>query len=130
MTQLKTKQVNLIELNDWDDLVMKTYGRIYSFQQQDNCKERGSFFFTVPNTYPEDFENDSIPEIINGFKIGVSFATWLARDPKQMMPEPEDQNCLKLFWKRSFYPHVSMIINDLQKKGILDVGEYFIEIDW
>jgi hypothetical protein len=129
--KLKTKSVNLVDLGDWDDLVQGTYGRIYSFQQQDGCKERGSFAFAVP-THTEDYKNDSNPEIINGPERGVSFASWLARDPMQLTSDPEDQNtqCRKLFWERNFYPHVSMIINDLHKKGILDAGEYFIEIDW
>jgi hypothetical protein len=129
--KLKTKTVNMIELNDWDDLVMKTYGRTYSFKQQDNCKDRGYFFFEVP-AEPEDYEKDSIPEHTNSFIMGVSFAAWLARDPKLLMPKPDNQDpwFRDLFWKRNFYPHVSMIINDLYEKGLIDAGEYCIDIDW
>ena len=36
----------------------------------------------------------------------------------------------ELFWDRNFYPHVSMIIKDLENKGILKEGEYIINIDW
>nr|DAI39746.1 MAG TPA: Ftsk gamma domain [Caudoviricetes sp.] len=35
-----------------------------------------------------------------------------------------------MFWDRNFYPHVSMIIKDLENKGILKEGEYIINIDW
>lgn len=35
---IKTKSVKIIEVNDFDNLVSKTYGRTYSFQQQDGCK--------------------------------------------------------------------------------------------
>lgn len=129
--KLKTKLVNLVDLDNWDDLVQETYGRVYNFQQQDGCKDRGSFHFTVP-IHPEDYKNDSIPEIINGPKRGVSFAAWLARYPMQLMSDPEDQNtqCRKLFWERNFYPDASMIINDLYEKGLIDAGDYMIDIDW
>ena len=46
---MRTRTVNMIELQDWDDLVEKTYGRPYSFQQQDDCKERGTHELTVPD---------------------------------------------------------------------------------
>jgi hypothetical protein len=120
----------MVELSNWDDLVQETYGRIYNFQQQDGFKERGSFCFTAPADH-EDYKKDSIPEIINGPERGVSFASWLARDPMQLTSDPEDQNtqCRKLFWERNFYPHVSMIINDLYEKGLIDAGEYCIDID-
>lgn len=37
---LRTRTEQVIDVSDWDQLVMDTYGRHYSFQQQDGCKER------------------------------------------------------------------------------------------
>ena len=34
------KSVKMIEVSDLDDIVVKTYGRPYNFQQQDGCKGR------------------------------------------------------------------------------------------
>lgn len=48
----KTKKV--IDVDDWDRLVIETYKRPYCFQQQDGCKDRGIFDFTVPDA-AEDF---------------------------------------------------------------------------
>ena len=53
---LKVKNVQMIDVSDWDNLVEKTYGRIYNFQQQDGCKERGTFSLTVPS-HAYDYEN-------------------------------------------------------------------------
>jgi hypothetical protein len=128
---MKTKTVKVIEVSDFDDLVQETYGRIYHFQQQDGCKGRGSEHITVP-CEPEDYENDTVPEIVNHPEMGVSFKAWLERDPNQLLSNPEDQYSwsLPLWWKRNFYPHVSMIINDLHAKGLIEKGDYVIEIDW
>jgi hypothetical protein len=145
------KTVKVISVQDWDRLVEKTYGKTYSFQQQDDCKDRGTEYITVP-CEPEDYENDTIPEIINGEEMGVSFKSWLERDPKALLNPSakelegsdyywgntpadekeykENPSNISLFWERNFYPHVSMIVNDLHAKGILEAGEYGIEIDW
>lgn len=128
MIKSKTKQI--IDVSDFDDLVQKTYGRVYSFQQQDNCKARGVEYFTVPIKYPEDYENDSVPEKVNGEEMGVSFRAWLARDPKQKWDPEIDDWELGLFWERNFYPHVDMVLNDLYTKGLIEAGEYGIDIDW
>lgn len=127
---MKIKTEKVIEVSDWDDLVQKTYGRTYSFQQQGGCKSRGMFRFEVP-AEAEDFENDSIPEVVNGREMGVSFTAWLAREPKQQLSSGrEDQWGIDLWWARNFYPDFQMVANDLHKKGLLDAGEYVIEIDW
>lgn len=129
---IKTKTVNMIDLGDFDHLVETTYGRIYSFQQQDDCKDRGTYEFTVPfDVYgPEDHEETTIPEIINGDDMGVSFAAWLARDPNQKVIKTDGYDGTRLFWKRNFYPHVDMIVDDLHKRGLIPAGNYSIKIDW
>lgn len=118
-------------MSEWDALVEKTYGRPYSFQQQDGCKSRGVFRFSVPGD-AEDFERNSVPEMVNGEEMGVSFKAWLARDPKQKLPKPDEQEpyCLHLFWERNFYPSFQMVANDLHAKGLLEAGDYTIDIDW
>lgn len=127
MIKVQTKQV--IDVSDFDDLVTQTYGKPYSFQQQDGCKDRGTVTITVP-CQAEDFENDTVPEEINGEDMGVSFSAWLARDPKEWNGDPDDKDFVDMFWERNFYPNVEMVINDLHTKGLLPAGDYTIDIDW
>lgn len=126
---MKTKKV--IEVQEWDALVMKTYGRPYKFQQQDGCQGRGPVEIAVP-AEPSDYERDSVPENVNDETMGVSFKAWLARDPKQKLSNPKDQEdyCLELWWERNFYPDVQMVANDLHSKGLLESGRHTILIDW
>jgi hypothetical protein len=35
-----------------------------------------------------------------------------------------------MWWGRNFYPELSVVVNDLHAKGLLDEGEYEIDIDW
>jgi hypothetical protein len=127
MIKIQTKQV--IDVGDWDDLVIKTYGKPYSFQQQDGCKERQNVDITIPSK-AYDFENDTVPEEINGEEMGVSFAAWLARKTTEWNGPSEDRMFLDMFWERNFYPDVQMIANDLHAKGLIPAGEYVIDIDW
>ncbi len=127
MIKVQTKKI--IDVQDWDDLVVKTYGKPYNFQQQDGCRARGLFNITIPEE-ATDYENENIPEEINGREEGVSFAAWLARDPKEWNSAPKDEQFVDMFWERNFYPDVQMIANDLNAKGLIPAGEYGIEIDW
>jgi hypothetical protein len=140
---MKITQKNVVSVQEWDVLVKETYKRPYNFQQQNRCKNRGTYKLTIPNR-SEDFPNNSIPEIVNGDQMGVSFKAWLARDPKQPLKLSQkdkklgdfqknietEQWCIDLWWKRSFYPNISMVANDLYAKGLLPAGEYLINIDW
>ncbi len=74
--------------------------------------------------------NDTVPEEINGDEMGVSFAAWLARDPKEWNGDPKDRSYLDMFWERNFYPDIQMVANDLHAKGLLPAGDYLIDIDW
>lgn len=130
---LKISKIQSVEVADWDELVEKTYGRPYNFQQQDGCKPRGTHYFVVPCEEAEDFENDSILEVVNGGEIGVSFKAWLARDPKQKLKDEEDDDYswrIPMFWERSFYPSFEVLANDLHSRGLIPAGEYQIVIDW
>jgi hypothetical protein len=146
---MRIKTVKQIDVSDWDDLVIETYGKIYSFQQQDGCKPRGIETISTSEKYLEDFENDAIPEIVNGEKMGISFKTWLERDPNSPLNPSDtelkkcsyywgedkeewksDKSNIGFFWYRNFYPHANAIANDLYKRGLLEEGEYQIVIDW
>lgn len=122
--------VNMVELGDFDALVEETYNRPYSFQQQDGCKPRGIASFTVPDEEPWDYENDTIPEEINGEEMGVSFKAWLARDPKEWNGEEDPGYYIQMFWERNFYPTLESVAQDLHKKGLIPAGKYTINIDW
>lgn len=126
---LKIKTINTIDVGDWDNLVTKTYGRPYNLQQQDGCMGRGIVKLVVPlNT--EDYENDTLPEEVNGSDMGVSFEGWVARDPKKPLCGDSSTFSLELWWERNFYPDKQMLANDLYHKGLLPMGEYSIIIDW
>lgn len=129
---LKTKMVETVELRDWDKLVSDTYGRVYSLQQQDGCMDRQTIHMTVPYDCADEEAamHDSIPEEVNGNEMGVKFSVWLARDPKmrtKALPTKFDNS---LFWERNFYPLLQTVANDLHSRGLLDAGNYAIEIDW
>lgn len=127
---MKIRNVKMIDVSEWDKLVSDTYGKPYAFQQQDGCKSRGIFNITIPSDCSEDKDRpDSIPEVINGVKMGVNFKAWLKRDPKQAVGYEQDR-FIGLFWDRNFYPDIHTIANDLHKKGLIDAGDYIINIDW
>jgi hypothetical protein len=125
---ITTRTEQVIDVGDWDNLVINTYGRPYSFQQQDGCKERQRVQITIPDE-AYDYENDTVPEIVNHEDMGVSFKAWLERDPKQPIADGGG-HYIKLWWERNFYPDVQMIANDLHEKGLIEAGDYVIDIDW
>lgn len=127
---MKIQKRNQIDVDDWDDLITSTYNKIYTFQQQDDCKGRGIETIIVPVKNPEDFENIELPFEVNGEKMGVSFQTWLNTSPEETREQFSHDYENDLFWDRNFYPHIDMIINDLHSKGLLKEGEYDIKIDW
>ena len=128
---IEYRTVKVIDVNDWDALVMETYGRPYNFQQQDDCKERQHVSITIPDD-PYDYENDTVPEVVNGDEMGVSFKAWLARDPKQKLnaDDWDSPSAITMWWERNFYPDVQMVANDLHAKGLIEAGDYEINIDW
>lgn len=127
---LKSKTEKFVDVQDFDALVTETYGKPYRFQQQNGCQDRGVYYLTVPDPNAEDFEDDEIPEVINGQEMGVSFSSWLKRDPKEWNGESGDERFLDLFWGRNFYPAIEVLANDLHSKGLIETGEYVINIDW
>lgn len=126
---LPYRTIKLIDLYDFNKLVRETYNKPYNFQQQDDCKSKGIEYVSVP-AHIEDYENDTIPEIVNHSEMGVSFKSWLERDPNQLLSNNSSISSVNLWWYRNFYPHVSMILNDLHSKNLIEAGDYAINIDW
>ncbi len=148
---IKIKNVKMIDSFDWDELVSDTYGKYYRFQQQQGCQPRGIVKLTIPDeNWEEEEMNDSIPEIINDERNrGVKFDVWLNRDPKAVLnpSDAELKSCnyyhssnrkewcediehIRLFWQRNFYPCLQTVANDLYERGLIEQGDYSIEIDW
>lgn len=118
---------------DLDAIVEETYGRPFCYQQQDGCRERRREYVTVPVSHPYDYPRNTIEEKVNGDEMGVSFEAWLARDPKQPLNTTDRwdrEHGLPLFWQRNFYPSIDMVLNDLHAKGLIEAGDYTIDIDW
>lgn len=135
---LKYTNRKVIDSFDWDKLVQKTYGKPYCFQQQDGCQSRGIYNITIPQGNIEDYDynDDDLPTQVNDERMGVSFKTWLNRDSKEGVLDYFDENkitidssSINLFWTRSFYPSLQVIANDLYEKGLIEAGEYIINID-
>lgn len=131
LKKIKINTVKMINVQDWDDLVQETYGRPYNLQQQDGCIERQIIHITVPEE-ADDFENDTVPEIVNHPDMGVSFKAWLERDPKQKIPDLHGfgNDFTDMWWDRNFYPDLQTVANDLHAKGLIEAGEYSINVDW
>ncbi len=128
---MKITQKNVIYSGHWDEFVQKIYGKPYCFQQQAGCRTWSVYELIVPDEV-NDFTNDTLPEIVNGEEMGVSFKAWLERDPKQPLRPYQDETeqwLVDIWWERNFYPDVRMIANDLHAKGLLPAGEYLIIID-
>jgi hypothetical protein len=64
--------------------------------------------------------------------MGISFKTWLTTSEedinKDHLESYKGQN--NLYWERNFYPNLQVVANDLYKKGLIEKGEYVINIDW
>jgi len=127
---MKIENVKMIDSFEWDKLIQETYKRPYTFQQQNGGMDRGTFYITIPVKNAEDFEKDTVPEIVNDPKMRVSFEAWLNRDPKKPIPNQKYDFELEMWWERNFYPSIEMVANDLHKKGLIEAGDYVINIDW
>lgn len=130
--KLNLKKVSLIEDGEWSEFVSGIYKRPYCFQQQEGRRPRGIYEFKVPVDNPFDYRNEKIPETASTNKFGVSFKSWLERDPNSKLKTKKDDNpeSLEMWWHRSFCPDCEMIMDDLYKRGLLEEGEYVINIDW
>lgn len=118
---IKVSNNKLIALKDWDEFVNEVYGKPYNLQQQEGCMERHLFRITVPVEEPEDYVDSD---------MGVSFETWLNTSPEQIATSFDDDWLCKMHWHRNFYPSPDMVFNDLFNRGLIEAGDYLINIDW
>lgn len=147
------RQINVFEVDEWNELIKSTYQKPYNLQQQEDCYDRGMITLIIPtpiNKKSTKYKN--IPELVNGEKMEVPLQVWLDRDPKSPL-NPSDKELknspyffgktkedmdeyknnignIILFWHRNFYPNLQEIANDLHSKGLLTSGEYGININW
>lgn len=123
MSVFKNKLI--ISVQDWDNLVSTHYGKVYSFQQQDDCRPRGLYWV---GKWGEPFKNDTVPVEVNGVEMGVSLEAWTNKDYNDhFFNGGYEEN---LFWERNFYPSEQEIIEDLFDKGLIPQKEFGIEVDW
>lgn len=127
---LKYAMKKVVELDAWDRLVEETYGRKYSFQQQNGCQDRGTYDIEVPcDFYEEDYVGD-VPANRKTNDMCVSFSKWLERSPDEPLEDQEYDFELHLWWERQFYPPIEAVANDLYKRGLIEAGKYTININW
>lgn len=127
---LKIQKRNVIDVLDWDNLVEKTYGKIYNFQQQDGCQSRGTYTLNIGCEVEDDYP-DTVPLKINGEEMGVNLKSWLETDSQKHKNKMNWEDWqVSMFWERNFYPNIEVLAYDLHKKGLIEKGEYDIKIDW
>ena len=123
--KLNKEIVNKIEVSDWNKFIMETYKRPYDFQQQDGCKERGVFSFNIPEDCTLEYDTTG-----EHHDMGVTLKDWLERDPKEPIKNQKYDWELETFWERVFYPDIYALLYDLRSKGLIEDGNYLINIDW
>jgi hypothetical protein len=128
--KLNFEIVKLIDDSSWSEFVQNVYGKPYCFQQQDGCRSRGVYLLEVPDNQAEDFESGGENEDEDGELMGTSLESWLARDPKEPLEGQEYDWQLTNWWEKNFYPTIEILANDLHSKGLLEEGEYIINVNW
>ena len=126
---LPIRDVKSVGVDDWDNLVKVTYGKPYSFQQQDGCRDRGTFYLSVPSDEDENFP-EITPEQVSECGYGVALSSWLNQEVGVPLGGATSNWEIEMFWERNFYPSIYSVANDLHKRGLVDAGEYAIDIDW
>lgn len=132
----KFEVLKYIDSSDWDKLVRKVYGKQYCYQQQDDCRDRGSY--EVYPTSEDDAEFTTIDSMkieCNGDDMGVTFDLWLNTPAdyftsNKLTIEENGYSWDELWWERNFYPSANVIARDLQDKGLLEEGSFTIIVDW
>jgi hypothetical protein len=62
--------------------------------------------------------------------MGVKFHKWLERDPNEPVGNVTNKTSIELWWERNFYPDIETVANDLYNNGLIEAGNYVINIDW
>jgi len=131
---MKVSTIRMVYVDDFNQFVTETYGRPYNFQQQEDRREKELLWIEVPTEKPVDeFAGKDIPKDYSTKEMRVDFDIWVARDPKEQIkcpPDREDRSwTLLLWWERNFYPDINMILWDLYNRGLIESGEYYINMD-
>lgn len=124
---MKTKTVKIAEVNDFDELVMNTYGIPYNFQQQGGCKNTSIEYFCFP--FNGDYTNTTLPFEINGKTRGISFEVWKNHDMEELKKMFSDDWEVGMFYARNFYPHIERLLQDLVDKELISGKCFGIEIN-
>ena len=129
---LKTKQITVVEMCDWDNFVVETYGRPYKIQQQEGCREREMLVISVPCAFEEEerYMHNDIPDTGYSEYFGVKFNEWLKRVPAKETKNVRINQDRRIFWHRHFYPNLNTLANALYLEGLIEAGTYYINIDW
>lgn len=124
------KTLKVISVQDWNKLVRETYGKYYNFQQQEGCQDRGMRQIIIPELDQDSEMADEISEREEDQEMGVKFKVWLERDIKAPVNGSIQEYVIRSWWERNFYPDLQTVANDLYEKGLIEAGNYSIEIDW
>lgn len=108
---LKTQTVQLIWEKDFSELVAKTYGRPYRYQQQNLDGQETIFKFSVLKEYDDSSVSVASDEI----------TTWL-NDPREFKYDFE--------YERESYPDFYLLLIDLKQRGLIEPGDYALHIWW
>jgi hypothetical protein len=130
---MKYETIKYVQVSDLDDFIEETYKRPFSFQQQFGCRARGTQYVKVPVKDVEEgyvLEGYVLEDIIKNEYGSVSLKDWLERDPTEQLSESDSAWTLEMFWERNFFPNIEILFDDLFKKGLIEAGEYVINIDW
>ena len=128
---MRYETMRYVQVSDLDNFIKETYKRPYSFQQQRGCQARGTQNVKVPIEGLEDCdEGYNVEDVLENPWDGVSLKDWLERDPKEKIKDSDNDGTLERFWERNFFPDIEILFDDLFKKGLIEEGEYVINIDW
>ena len=102
---LKYKTVKLVWESDLQDLILDTYGRRTEWAAEQEMSQNETRNFTVPsNRYVDE---DSL-----------TVAQWLAGETTE------------LYGYTLVEPEMQLILNDLHARGLVEAGEYVVEVWW
>ena len=126
--------------NDWNKFITEVYGKPYNFQQQDGCRSRGVYDFSLPFDFElydeeEDFLDFVDRTDFNKNQSCVKFSVWKDekvkyKDPDKTVFYQDEYEDERLYWVRAFYPNLYTLLDDLYKKGLLEDGDYELVVSW
>lgn len=139
MDKLEFEIKKVVEDYHWNAFVESVFGKepnTYNFQQQNGCRDRGLYLVRV---FPSEEDlldeqellDEEISYKVNGYgeMFGVSLKTWLNTSKEDTKSKVGKDYLNDLFWARHFYPTIEELVAYLYKLGLLEEGDFYIEID-